>query len=471
MAGASWCVTELAVTNGGNATLEPIHRSEIHNSPKLPLNGPKREERPCKAVLLDIGREWTGIMVTRIIPNTPQRFSTLTASAAGRLASRVIRGPILNAIFSTLLVVLPVGNSPASVLPADGWTFFNKTSNQQMPGARYRSSDLFGSLTFDTKSRQWRLLLVSGYDLPLPGGITLRAVYDEDKTRNRPHRIETLDVEPQPLGSLPPEIKNGVPSTASARIIQLTLPRTFIIHLQGADRVIVDAGSFQHTMAMRGSAKAIAQIYVALGEGRSSEGKTITETVNKSGSTVDATVTPDTIQVAMPEHNVAATSSTPIAEPKNFPTFQCGELQIDADLESYFECVNDYVSLLKTIEGTKYYKTMKGWLTDHLSYDLYTYSEPKYPINSKMQTCVEFISFVEERSCLQKEKIRYFDYISDRYDVVYAMMPLDFLGPELKEELDGTFGRLMEPYEKFKAELEERQRELSIQIVRALKEE
>ncbi|WP_146198903.1 hypothetical protein [Falsochrobactrum shanghaiense] len=394
-----------------------------------------------------------------------------TIKATGRLISRIMDRPVPSAIASALLAALLAQTSQASVLPAESWTFFDQSASQQMPAARYRSADLFSSLAFDAKTRQWRLLLVSGYDLPLRGDITLRAVYDEDKTRNRPHRIETLDVEPQLLSSLPLEIRNAVPSTANARIIQLTLPQTFIIHLQGADRVIVDAGSFQHTMAMKGSAKAIAQIYVALGEGRSSAGKTITEIVNKSGPTAAATLTPDTIPVAMPEHEVAATTPTPVAEPTSFPNFQCGELEKDADLESYFACINDYVSKLKTIEGTKYYKTMKVWLTDHLGSDLYNYSEPQYPIDSKRQTCVQFISFVEERSCLQKEKIKYFDYISDHYDAAYAMMPLDFLGPELKEELDGTYDRVMAPYEKFKAELEERQRELSILIVRALQEE
>lgn len=396
-------------------------------------------------------------MATRIIASASLRSSMLTMNAAGRLTSRAMRRPILNAVVGALLVVLPVGHSLASVLPTEGWTFFDKTSNQQMPGARYRSSDLFGSLTFDTKSRQWRLLLVSGYDLPLPGGITLRAVYDEDKTRNRPHRIETLDVEPQPFGSLPPEIENVMPSTASARIIQLTLPRTFIIHLQGADHVIVDAGSFQHTMIMKGSAKAIAQIYVALGEGGGGDRSTITDIVNKTAVSAKPTDTPYAVQSAVPKNEPPKKNSATEDKLLKVPVYKCGDLEGDSDLTNHGECIEKYISELKNIEGTKAFDLRKRMLASQMGYDMYQYIKQRYPVSPWFNVCVDYgLTLKQERACLNAEREKYRDNINHRFDEAYSIMPQIFLGRELEEAVNKSYDNTMETYDKFKLQIDKR---------------
>lgn len=254
-----------------------------------------------------------------------------------------------------LLVGLPLYESvAASKLPPTGvWLFLDEVDGKPVPVIRYRADDLFSSLFFDKENREWRLLLISAKDLQASGKMTLRATYDADPARNRPHRIEVLELDLRLVSGILPELADVQGAAVNARVIQLTLPRTFIVHLQGADRVDIKAGGVGHTISMKGSAKAIAEIYRSIGEARGGEGKSITEIVNGNAASTASQALASAAEGPVATAQASGTPRNPVKRERT--EFKCPITQED-DPADYWQCVDTFIQRVQaTAQGDEAY--------------------------------------------------------------------------------------------------------------------
>lgn len=328
----------------------------------------------------------------------------------------------------------PAETGRATILPEGNWSFAEAAASQGVPAARYRDSELFSALTFDKTTRQWRLLLLSGHDWSRVTRLRLSAVYDEDPARNRPHRVETLELEPSTVSTAQSGLKEILRGTYASQAIQLTLPRTFIVHLQGADRLTLEAGAFRHVIAMNGSAKAIAQIYAALGEARGGEGKTITEIVSQPAQA--SAPAPQVTNAASGAHATAVVNA--VAEIHAAFAF-CGRLRSAVKLEAHGECIVAYVAAMEQgfESEPQLLKVEKQKIAAGIVEDVPVFLRAKYPPLSIASACVKGTepgSAKSYHACLESAESFYFTSVQANFRRTY-----EAIWPELlAQDLDGS---------------------------------
>lgn len=375
-----------------------------------------------------------------------------------------------------LFIGIPLSErvTASTLPPAGGWLFLDEVAGKPMPVIRYRANDLFSSLFFDRESREWRLLLISAKDLPTSGKMTLRATYDADPARNRPHRVEMLESEPRLVTGILPELADVQGAAVNARVIRLALPHTFIIHLQGADRVDIEAGGIGHTIAMKGSAKAIAEIYRSIGEGRGGEGKSITEIVNDNAApTASSTRQSQTAGSEEPVATVYAGDTPKNTVKRKATEFRCVITQ-EEDPVDYWQCIDEFIQRVQAAaQGDEEYLAEHRQITltrisriygeyieqdwpdtpgmvckgFHLPYDEYSRRHPQ-----RIQ------ANIDEWACLKHEAEWRGDNMVERAQrFSNARLGIDFLGEvALKKAMDETLDTHFGYNHKWKEDLQVR---------------
>jgi hypothetical protein len=401
------------------------------------------------------------------------------------VASSIVLAGRLRRILAAMSLGLPLiitavpAMAAVRALPSEGWQFTGDDQSQEVR-AVLNSGELNATIAFERDARRWSIALRYPDGSAPPGAVSLSAVYDADPSRNRPHRVEQLSLHPEP----------GESAAQPGNTLKLALPHTFILHLQGADRIEVEDGGRTVTIPLQGSAKAIAMIYAALGEARGGGGKTMTELVNDLGSSASSGAasnhqSTDVGEAASAEAKLEPT--VPPAQPETNsappppPGFNC-ELNDEISVDDFGACLQDRMAEIDdyiTKVGDRPYfgdlllsDTIKMLDGDEIVYRVSTYIKQKYPshptlvcndiympygMNEDRELAIQFFS--DELKCLNGYRRGYLEDMREKYYSALDNIPLDYFGNKLNEKLDKIYNREDDRHRAFVDALKPRYRE------------
>ncbi len=389
----------------------------------------------------------------------------------------------LRRILAVTLLGLPliVASGPVSasvkVQPSEFWQFIGTDEAQELR-AELQAGELNATVAFVREQRQWFITLQYP-DGDAPGStVSLSATYDADAARNRPHRVEQLSLSAEPDESA---------AAQERQALKLALPHTFIIHLQGADRLELDGGGRKVVIPLHGSAKAIAMIYAALGEARGTEGRTMTDLVNKLGSAPPASASKEEkADVASVEtvETIAEASASDDAPPQeavsvpseSMPRNEC-ELSDEIPVEEFGECLRKHVAALddylkKTGKEVFFNKVVMIYSADDIVLQVSKYIKQKYPhrpnltcydldmphdISYNRESAIRFVN--EEMECLREHRLGIAERFREKYYSALEYIPVDYYGKYLEEKLSGIINEEEDRNSEFVKALEPRYRE------------
>ncbi len=369
------------------------------------------------------------------------------------------------AVLAGLMAASPVLASVKRI--TEGKWIYVESIDGSPPTALFRGSDLQGYLSYLKDKRQWLFSIAVDDDTSSVSEVTLRAVYDADASRNRAHRVEETTVKSRLIKLQPLKDELGRDRPAPSPVVQTTLPRTFIVHLQGADRVEISAGAIHRIIGMNGSAKAIAQIYTSIGEGSGGEGKTIAEMVGgtpHAAASKPEAPTPPAVQAAKPRE--------PSKKPNPRP--EC-KLLPDSDLGAFGACVDQHVDDIEAAYAETGDEVAREQLKRNmvytLSYNMGRYIKQKYSRMPHIELCTGFAApygsprevqtraVTQEINCLVEERDQRRETIKSRFEEARAVMRMDYLGDQGLDELNRIYDLEMDNFAPYQKMIQTRLRE------------
>lgn len=375
---------------------------------------------------------------------------------------------ILAAVWLGLPLVAATAPAPAAAttLSSGGWQFTGGDQAQDVR-AVLKLGELNATIAFERDGRQWSIALQSPNGRTPSGAINLTAVYDADASRDRPHRVEKLSLHPQP----------GAGGAQPDDTLKLALPHTFILHLQAADRIEIEGDGRTVTIPMRGSAKAIAMIYAALGEARGGAGKTMTELANKRDSASSDSASSQesagnsgktTVETKV-EPAAATVQPQVISSAPRWPGFRC---ELNDPVEDFGACLKDRMAEIDDFMANTGERPVSPDLSlseaikrsdgNEITHQVSRYIEQDYPLDPSLvcndiyalnelkgdkKIAVELVS--DELKCLNMYRIGYLEDLREKYQYVSEYIPVEYYGKQIEEKLGEVIDRAEEKHREF----------------------